>query len=364
MRTAVRLGGLALAGAIAWKRLRRTRLDLEDRAVLITGGSRGLGLVLARELAARGCRLVLCARDPRELEQARVELALDGAEVLALAADVSRPQDVEGMVRAATERFGRIDVIVNNASIIQVGPLETMTAADFERAMAVNFGGMLHTILAVLPQMRARGEGRIVNITSIGGKVAVPHLLPYSTAKFAAVALSEGLRAELAREGIVVTTIVPGLMRTGSPPNALFKGRRDLEFTWFSLGDALPLTAMSAERAARRIVLAMERGESEVVLSWQAKLVRMAHALAPGMFSDAMGLVNRLLPRAPGRGTEEESVPGMHLATPLAPSRLTSLMNEAAVRNNEFGGIRRPSREHARRIGLGEPSGDGVPRDS
>src|SRR6185503_4123757 len=120
---------------------------------------------------------------------------------------------------------------------------------------------------AVLPEMRARREGRIVNITSIGGKISVPHLLPYSASKFALVGLSEGLRAELAKDGIVVTTICPGLMRTGSPRNATFKGQHRAEYAWFSIGDSLPVTAMSADRAARQILTACKRGEAEVVLS-------------------------------------------------------------------------------------------------
>lgn len=100
--------------------------------------------------------------------------------------------------------------------------------------------------------MRARRRGRIVNITSIGGKVGMPHLLPYTCAKFATVGLSEGLRAELGREGIRVTTIVPGLMRTGSHLKAMFRGQHEQEFTWFSLGASLPLVSMGAERAARQ----------------------------------------------------------------------------------------------------------------
>src|SRR5437763_6066124 len=108
------------------------------------------------------------------------------------------------MVDEVAKRFGRIDVLVNNAGIIQVGPVENMTITDFENAMAVMFWGPVYATLATLPYMRQHGDGRIVNITSIGGKVSVPHLVPYSCAKFAAVALSEGLRAELASTGIRV----------------------------------------------------------------------------------------------------------------------------------------------------------------
>ncbi|HEV2735590.1 MAG TPA: SDR family NAD(P)-dependent oxidoreductase [Longimicrobiaceae bacterium] len=312
-------GALALLG---WRTLRHMREeDIAGEVALVTGGSRGLGLLLARELAREGCPVAICARDERELEAARRDLEARGAQVLAFRCDVAVREEVEAFVRAATERFGRVDLLVNNASILQAGPLEAMTLGDFERAMAVNFWGTVHAALAVLPQMRARRRGRIVNVTSIGGKVAIPHLLPYDCAKFAAVAFSEGLRAELARDGIRVTTIVPGLMRTGSPMNAEFHGDPAAEFGWFSAADATPLTAMSAERAARRIVEAVRRGEAEVTLTWQAKLLRLTHDLFPGATADLMGVANRLLPDAPdggGRVAAGREAAG-EARSPLAP---------------------------------------------
>ena len=218
--------------------------------VLITGGSRGLGLALARAFAREGCRLVLCARDAQELDWAREDIAQQGAAVLPLVCDVTDRAQVNHAVEEATRHFGRVDILVNNAGQIQVGPMPTATVQDFEDALGVMFWGALYPTLAVLPQMRARRSGRIVNITSIGGKVGIPHLLPYTCAKFATMGLSEGLRAELGREGIYVTTIVPGLMRTGSHLNAEFRGQQEREYTWFSLGASLPLISMDAERAA------------------------------------------------------------------------------------------------------------------
>src|SRR5215216_1169689 len=228
--------------------------DLKDKTVLITGGSRGLGLVMAREFAREGSRLVLCARDEQELDQARRDLEKLGTEVMVVPCDVTNRQDVNAMVAAVNDRFGAVDVLVNNAGVIQVGPLEVMTEEDFELAMQAHFWGPLNMILAVLPSMRQRKTGRIVNITSIGGKVAVPHLVPYSASKFALVGLSKGLRAELMKDGISVTTVCPGLMRTGSPRNAEFKGQHRFEYAWFVLGDSLPLISMSAERAAAQVI--------------------------------------------------------------------------------------------------------------
>jgi NAD(P)-dependent dehydrogenase (short-subunit alcohol dehydrogenase family) len=342
----------ALAG-LAWEAVQRSReIDLAGRVALVTGGSRGLGLLIARELVREGCRVSVCARDEVELEAARRDLEGRGGEVLAVPCDVSRREEVDAWVRRTHAHFGAIHLLFNNASVIQVGPLDAMTLADFEEAMAVNYWGTVHATRAVLPHLRAAREGRIVNVTSIGGRVAVPHLLPYDAAKFAVVGFSEGLRAELAGEGIAVTTVVPGLMRTGSPVNAFFKGKQALEYTWFSLASATPLTTMSAGRAARRIVRAARRGEAEVTLTWQARLLRLAHALFPAATLQAMALTQRALPEnAPGGA---EAVRGMKLSTPASPSPATALMNRAARENNEYGGRPRPSPEHARGAGLRE----------
>ena len=303
--------------------------DLKNKTVLITGGSRGLGLVLAREFAREGARLVLCARDEQELEYARMDLNELGAEVMTVTCDVRNKDDVARMIATV----GDVDVLVNNAGVIQVGPIEVMTHEDFELAMKAHFWGPLNTIMAVLPSMRARGSGRIVNISSIGGKVSVPHLVPYNASKFALVGLSKGLRAELKKDGIVVTTICPGLMRNGSPRNAEFKGKHRLEYAWFSISDALPLLTVSAENAARQIVRACKRGRAELVISVPAKLAVLFEALFPEAMYDLLGLVNQFLPGPGGVGTQR--MKGKESESSWSPSWLTVLNEEAALRNNE-----------------------------
>lgn len=295
--------GMGLAGRGLLARSRRP-VDLTGQVVVITGGSRGLGFLLAREFGRGGCRVAICARNDLELQRAKEELEGYGIEAMTVRCDVSDRDQVEAMVREISDRWGGVDILVNNAGIIQVGPVRSMTVADFEQAMGVMYWGVLHPTLAVLPQMRGRRSGRIVNITSIGGKVSVPHLLPYTSAKFAAVGLSEGLRAELARDGITVTTIVPGLMRTGSHINAYFKGQQDREYTWFALGASLPVVSMDAERAARQIVEAVRHGEAERVLSLPATALALFHGVFPGTTANVLGMVNRVLPRGNGAGTD------------------------------------------------------------
>lgn len=287
--------GAAFAGwgALARQAKKLRGADLSGQVVLITGGSRGLGLQLAREFASHGCRIAICARTEAQLEAARADLRRRGAEPLIVVCDVSDRGQVDALVAKVTEHFGRVDILVNNAGSIRVGPFESMRLEDFESAMATMFWAHVYTTMAVLPQMRARHSGRIVNVTSIGGKVSVPHLLPYSCAKFAAVAFSEGLRAEVAQENIQVTTIVPGLMRTGSHLNAEFKGDHGREFLWFSLGAASPLASISAERAARDIVQATRWGLPERILSAPANLLARVHGTIPELTIPILSLVNQ-----------------------------------------------------------------------
>jgi short-subunit dehydrogenase len=298
----VRWSVSAALGWWAFKRLLPRRSPLAGQAALVTGGSRGLGLLIAHELAARGCRVALLARDANELQRAVRSLRDEGFEALPLVCDVADPKQVDRALGEMVEHFGAIDVLVNDAGIIQVAPLASLVRADFEQAMAINFWGTVNVTLAALRTMRPRGQGRIANITSIGGKVAVPHLLPYACAKFAAVGFSEGLRAELAGTGLKVTTVIPGLMRTGGEAHATFKGKRAFERAWFSVAAETPGLAMSARRAARRIVRAIERGQEEVVVGVPAKVLRLTKDLLPNPTLAALVAADRVLPAAPPRG--------------------------------------------------------------
>jgi short-subunit dehydrogenase len=328
--------GAGLASWLAYRAYRAgTAYSFTGKTVVLTGGTRGLGLVMARQLADAGANLAVCARDSEEVQRAHEELTRRGARVVAQPCDLRYRANVHEFIEETRRSLGSIDVLINNAGIISTGPVETMTLEDFQDAMDINYFAAVHTILEVLPEMQARREGRIVNVTSIGGKVSVPHLLPYCGSKFALVGLSEGLRAELAKDGIVVTTICPFLMRTGSPRNALFKGQHRAEYAWFTISDSLPGVAMSAERAARKILNACRHGEAEVVLSLPGKLAALAHGIAPGLVSDINGWVNRLLPGPGGIGTQ--AARGSESESSAAPSVLTTLTERAARENNEMG---------------------------
>jgi NAD(P)-dependent dehydrogenase (short-subunit alcohol dehydrogenase family) len=336
-RSTLLLGvGAAFAAALAARSTirRARRFSFGDRTVLVAGGSRGMGLVLARQLVDAGARVAICARTAADLEAAERELRARGGEVMALPCDVSRPADVRAAVQRVLKHFGAIDVLFNFAGIIQVGPLEAMTRDDFQRAMDVHFWGALNTVLEVLPGMRRRGWGRIVNVASLGGKRAVPHMLPYTASKFALVGLSSGLRTELAKDGILVTTVIPSLVRTGSTRNALFKGQHRKEHAWFSVAGSLPGVAMSAERAAAQILRACRDGEREVLLRDPVNLAVALQAFFPGTTQALLGVVARLLPRMGGIG--RRSAYGYQSTSRLSPSLLTRLGETAARRNNEM----------------------------
>ena len=331
--------GLAagLAAVLAGVRIARVRhaIDFGGRLVVISGGSRGLGLVMARKFAARGARLVLLARDDRELDRARRLLEEEHrADVLAIRCDVRRRADVHAAATQILQHGGGVDILVNNAGVIQVGPLEHMQHDDFENAIATHYWGPLNLMLELIPSMRRRGFGRIVNIASIGGRVAVPHLAPYCASKFALAGLSDAMRCELAADGIRVTTVSPGLMRTGSPINAEVKGQHEAEYAWFSIADAVPGFSIAAERAADQILSACAYGDPELTITLMARTAVLLNALAPDAMARVMMLTSQLLPGPNGPEGNRGRL-GRESESKWAPSIATTLSDRAAIVNNE-----------------------------
>ncbi|KAA5539183.1 SDR family oxidoreductase [Roseiconus nitratireducens] len=315
--------------------IRRNReFDWRGKRVIITGASRGLGLVIARQLADHGARLAITARSQEDLAVAARELEQRGAEVLALPCDVRVRDEVAGFVEQVTSQFGSVDVLINVAGIITVGPIDAMTFEDFEDSMRTNCWSVLHTSLEVLPHMRAARWGRIVNVASLGGKRAVPHMLPYAVSKFAMVGLSNGLRAELKHENIFVTTACPGLMRTGSPRNATFKGQHRDEYAWFSIGDSLPVLSMDAGMAAEQILDACQQGRGEVFIRSPLNVSILLQNLFPEVTQEILALAETVLPKMGGIG--RRAAKGYESESAWSPSVLTTLTQQAAVANNQL----------------------------
>lgn len=299
---------------------------------LVAGASRGLGLLICRELLDRGMHVVACARDADELDGAS-EL-LESQRFVTRECDVSDADAVAELVEWVESSYGGIDVAITVAGIIQTGPAEAMELDHFRDAVDTMLWGPVHVALAVLPGMRTRDRGRIGTVTSVGGMVSAPHLLPYATAKFGAVGFSDGLAASVAGSGVTATTIVPGLMRTGSHERALFNGDPAREYAWFAPSASLPLVSMDAERAARKIVQGVLAGRPIVILTPLAKVGARVRGLVPGTTTRVMGLVNRVLPS----GSDPETIEGRDAARRL-DSRvvrvLTTLGTRAARRHNE-----------------------------
>jgi NAD(P)-dependent dehydrogenase (short-subunit alcohol dehydrogenase family) len=328
--------GLALAGigllAVARAVYQRiTRLNFRDKVIVITGGSRGLGLEIARILSGQGAKIAICARSADELSLAASELNAAGGEVLTVVADLTSPEEAQQFVDKVIAHFGRIDVLINNAGVMLVGPENVMEIDDYHRVMDANCWSALYMIKAALPHFHEQGGGRIANISSIGGKISVPHMLPYSVSKFALTALSEGLATELKKYNIHVTTVIPNLMRTGSPRNIDLKGDHEAEYAWFKIADSLPLLSQDASAAATDIVEGIASGETEVILTPIARAATIMNGIAPGALTTVMQWTDRFFPQSDNTEVKK----GYESESGTTTGMIGSISDEAAARNNE-----------------------------
>lgn len=328
------VGGFLIGRAIAREILAST-YNFHDKVVLITGGSRGLGLVMARQLAEQGARIAICARDEEELEEARKQIRAHGAwDILTLKCDLTRATDINKTVDKVVKYFHGLDILINNAGQILVGPQENMALRDYQELMKVHFYAPLRFMQAVTPLMEEQGGGRIINISSIGGKISFPHLLPYSTSKFALTALSEGMYTSLKKKNIIVTTACPGLMRTGSPRNSRVKGNSEKEYKWFKISDSLPVLSMNAEKAAHKILKACRRGSPEVILTLPARLSNVIYGISPSLLLRMFEYADRhMLPQG---DSNTGSVYGYETEYEKEDTAITRLTDKAARKNNEI----------------------------
>jgi short-subunit dehydrogenase len=324
-QAALGLSSIALGVAIG-RRAIRPEYSFRGRTVVITGASRGLGLELARQLAAEGARLWLIARSPEALATTAEELRRHGAArfVETIAADLRFEEQIDRAVERIMRSGDAVDVLVNNAGTIEVGPFEHATIEDFADSIDTHFWAPLLLIRKLLPHIPRHGEGRIVNVSSIAGRFAVPHLAPYVAGKFALTGLSETLRAELAKSGIAVTTVTPGLMRTGSYVSVRLRGRHSDEFRWFAALLTTPLTSMQTSRAASQIITAVRRKRAVVTPGWQARAAQTIAAVAPGALDAVNAAVDRwLLPPPTGDGGGDQA----RLAATVDPGAVRHLLS-------------------------------------
>ncbi len=311
MRLTTPLLAASATAALAYALLPTQKRIQPGQVAVITGGSRGLGLALAHRFARAGCKLVLASRNADELELARDGILRarhiqNEDDILLVAADLTDPAQCAGLIENAIRTFGRLDILINNAGIIEVGPVENQALTTYERTMQTNFFAALYCIQAAMPTLLAQRSGAIINICSIGGKIPVPHMLPYVAAKFALTGFSEGLHAELKYKGIRVTTVCPGLLRSGGENHAQFVGNVEAEKKWFDLGAKTPFLAADVHHAANRIFNAANRGQAEITITPQAWLGARAFGLAPNLSQYAAAFVNQHILPAPTPKTPPE----------------------------------------------------------
>ncbi len=327
----------AIGGYLIGKTIMRARrtFTLTNKVVLITGGSRGLGLVLARKIAKEGGKVVICGRSDESLDEASRDLEKITSKHLAVPCDITDKQQVKQLIQRINAEIGTVDVLINNAGIVQVAPMELMDDEDYKSAMDVHTWGALNLINEVLPGMKRKKMGRIVNIISIGGIISYPHLLPYNVSKHALSGLSKGVAAEVNDRNIRVTSVYPGLMRTGSPRNIEVKGKHEKEYAWFKIADSLPGLSMNSDKAANRIIEAMKRGDQTLVLSFPAKVAAFFQAIAPDFTVTMFKLDNYFLPSKPRVVDGSQSRKGYESETNLSRNILTKETDKAAVENLE-----------------------------
>lgn len=206
---------------------------IQGKVVIITGASSGIGESTARLLADSGANVVLGARRKDRIDAIVRDITAQGGSALGFRTDVTKPGDVETLVRGAVERYGRVDVIVNNAGVMQIAPVAALKVDEWDRMVDVNIKGLLYGVAAALPVMRRQKQGHIVNVASIFGfRVLVPGGVVYSGTKFAVRAITEGLRVELRADNIRCTMISPGIVATelpeGSSEEATRKSLREI----------------------------------------------------------------------------------------------------------------------------------------
>ena len=248
------------------------RRNLSGLRVLVTGASQGIGRALVLEAAKRGCKVLAAARSQPLLDELAAEVRKTNGVVQTVVADVTKPEDRAAMVAAATQHFGGMDVLVNNAGIGATGHFMDSEPEVLRQIFETNFFGLTETTRAFLPLLKQGATPAIVNISSVVGKRALPARSLYSASKFAVMGFSEAIRAELAKDGIDVLVVSPGLTQTNFSKNMLEqKAKMQLDH----------LRGMTSEEVAGATLKAIERGSLDVTLTLKGKMLVMVNRFAP-----------------------------------------------------------------------------------
>jgi short-subunit dehydrogenase len=248
-----------------------TRSRLAGTTVWLTGASSGIGEALATELAARGCRLALTARRAERLEEIRARLAANGAQVMALPGDTTDRDRMLELGRMLEEQLGPLDIALLNAGTYEPVTPDTFTADVFRRHVDVNVMGTVHCIEAVMPGMRRRRAGRIAVVASVTGFAALPRAAAYGATKAFLISMCDSLRAHLAADGVEVTVVNPGFVRTPLTEQNEFE---------------MPFV-IEAAQAARTIADGLERGKPEISFPWRMAVVMKTLGALPGPLARA-----------------------------------------------------------------------------
>jgi len=259
--------------------------DLAGCRLLITGASSGIGRCLAEQAARQGARVVLAARSADKLDELAGQLTAHGADVLAVPTDLTVPAERQRLLDTAQERWGGLDILLNNAGVASFGHFATSTEAILRQVMEVNFFAPTELMRQAIPLLRAGRQPAIVNVSSMCGRRGMPAWSEYSASKFALVGLTEALRAEMARFGIDVLLIVPGLTSTGLGAHMLRnEGRMKIDHA----------QGMAPADVATAILQAVRNNRNETVLGREARWILRLNRFFPG-------LMNRLLVRKVGQ---------------------------------------------------------------
>lgn len=253
--------------------------------VLITGASQGIGKATALLFARKGYDLVLAARQADPLTEVAQEVQTHGRTALCVPTDVREPDQVNKLVQKAIEHYGAIDVLVNNAGIYVSGPVEHFSLSDWHQTLDTNFWGYVHTIQALLPHFLERGTGTIVNVSSIGGKVPVPYLVPYSASKFAVTGLTEAMHSELKPKGIHVCGIYPSLIKSSLMDRAIFRGKdeQEAQARRDQLNQVLSTPVVEKPEDVAKAIWGAVKNQRFEVLVGTANVSKAAYGLFPGL---------------------------------------------------------------------------------